>query len=330
MRLLVLGGTRFLGRHLVEAALARGHAVTLFHRGRTARGMFAAAEERLGERDGGLAALAGGRWDAAVDTSGYLPRLVADSARALVASVDRYLFVSTVSVYAEPVRPGYDESAPLQGLADPATEQVTGETYGGLKALCEAVVRDVFGERATVVRPGLIVGPHDTTDRFPYWPRRLARGGVVLAPGAPGQPVSCVDARDLAAWMLQLVEQDLGGTMHATGHLLPMSEFLARAATAVGGTPEYAWLTEEFLLAQGVQPWLGLPLWVPAADAGFSEADQSRARAAGLRLCDLETTVADTLAWERTLPAGHRDGSPTLTAAREAELVAQWRAGVGG
>src|SRR5882762_6808084 len=202
MRILVLGGTRFLGRGFVVAAQARGHELTLFNRGRTNPELHPRVERILGDRDGGLGALAGRTWDAVVDPSGFFPRVVGASARALAGSVGRYLFVSSISVYAEPIPHGVDETAPVAPLADPAVEDIGGGAYGGLKALCEDRVREAFGERATVVRPGLIVGPHDTTDRFPYWPRRIARGGEVLAPGEPSAPVQLIDARDLAAFMV--------------------------------------------------------------------------------------------------------------------------------
>ena len=202
MRLLVLGGTRFLGRHLVEAALREGDAVTIFHRGRTNPDLFAGQVERIsGDRDGDLDALASGEWDAVVDTCGYVPRVVAASAAALSSRCGHYTFVSSESVYGDVGEPGIDESAPVDELVDPATEVVDNETYGGLKALCEAAAEAAMPGRVLNLRPGLIVGPWDRLDRFAYWPRRIAAGGDVLVPGRPERAVQFIDGRDLAGWM---------------------------------------------------------------------------------------------------------------------------------
>jgi 2'-hydroxyisoflavone reductase len=326
MRLLVLGGTRFLGRHLVEIARARGHELTLFNRGRTNPGLHPGVERITGDRDGGLGALAGRTWDAVVDPSGFFPRLAGASARALAPVVGQYLFVSSISVYAEPVPPGADESTPLARIADPSVETLAGGAYGALKALCEEAVRDAFGGRAIVVRPGLIVGPHDTTDRFPYWPRRMARGGEVLAPGEPTAPTQFIDVRDLAAFMLSLLERGVAGAFNATGPADPLTlgRCLERIAAAVGAAPQLTWVSEEFLKAHGIEPWLQMPLWVHAADSDFETVSIARALAAGLRFRPLEETARDTLAWERSLTVDTRPASPALTPGREAELLAAW------
>ncbi len=328
MRLLILGGTRFVGRHLVEAALARGHELTLFHRGLTNPTLHAGVERVLGDRDGGLGALAGRTWDAIVDVSGYFPRLVGDSARALAGAAKRYLFVSTCSVYAEPLARAADETAPLARTDEPASETLAGGNYGALKALCEAVVRDAFGERALVVRPGLVVGPHDPTGRFPYWTRRLERGGEVLAPGEPGAPIQVIDARDLTAWMLDLLERGATGTFTATGPARPLGlgPCLERIARAVGGDARLTWVSEAFLMERGVQPWTELPLWLYEADQGFTSLGISRALDAGLRFRSIEDTARDTLAWERSLREDERPPSPAISPEREAELLAAWRA----
>lgn len=328
MNLLILGGTRFLGRALTEAALAAGHRVTLFHRGRTGADLFPRAERVHGDRDGGLGALAGRRWDAVADCCGYVPRVVGASAVALRDAVGAYAYISSISAYATPFTAGADESAPLAPLADPATEEVTGETYGGLKAACERAVTEVFGARALVVRPGLIVGPHDPTDRFPYWPRRIARGGDVLAPAPADLPVQVIDARDLAAWLLAMLERGAGGTFNAVGPERPlgMAECLARIADAVGGAPRFVWVDGAFLAAHGVEPWVGLPLWVTGDDVPVAQVNGDRAHAAGLRCRPLEDTARDTLAWDLARPDAAREGSPVLAAAREAELLAEWAA----
>lgn len=328
MRILVLGGTRFLGRHLVHAALARGHSLTLLHRGRSDATAFPEAEHLIADRETDLGVLAGRTWDAVVDPSGYRPGVVAASARALMDAVGRYLLVSTISVYATPIPPGADEGATRIRLADPGVSEVTPEAYGGLKALCEDEVTAAFGPRATVVRPGLIVGPYDTTDRFPYWPRRIARGGEVLAPGDPEAPVQLVDARDLAAWMLDLLERDRGGTYNAVGPERPltMREALSGIAAGVGVAPALTWVDEPFLLAHDVVPWVGLPLWVPAANDAFVRMSNARALAEGLRTRPLGETARDTLEWDRSLAPDARPASPVLSIERERELLAAWHA----
>jgi 2'-hydroxyisoflavone reductase len=302
--------------------------VTLYNRGRTNPEVHPGVERITGDRDGGLAALRGRTWDAVVDPSGFYPRLVGASARALAGAVGRYLFVSSISVYADPVPRGATESAPVARIPDPNVETLEGGAYGALKALCEVAVRDAFGERATVVRPGLIVGPHDTTDRFPYWPRRMARGGEVLAPGEPTAPTQFIDVRDLASFMLSLVERDVAGTFNATGpaERLALGHCLERIAAAVGPAPQLTWVSEEFLKAQGIEPWLQMPLWVHAADSDFETVSIARARAAGLEFRPLEETARDTLAWERSLVTDTRPASPALTPEREAEVLAAWAA----
>lgn len=333
MKILVLGGTRFLGRHLVEALLARDHEVTLFNRGRSAPGLFPQVEQLRGDRDGGLDALAGRRWDAVIDTCGYVPRVVRASCQALRAATDRYLFVSSISVYADPGADGSPvvESAPLAVLDDPTSEEVMAH-YGALKAACEREVQAAFGEGALVVRPGLIVGPFDPTGRFTYWPLRLAEGGEVLAPGDPQAPVQVIDVRDLAHWMVRALSRGASGVFNATGpvNATTMEAVLAACAHAVApaGT-RLTWCGEDFLLAQQVAPWTGLPLWLPAADQGLNRASIQRALDAGLTLQPLEATAADTLAWCRSpqyvAPTGTYAGVG-IPRARESELLALWRA----
>ncbi len=334
MRLLILGGTAFLGRHAAEAALARGHRVTLFHRGRTNPGVLPAAEHVIGDRDGGLAALEGRTWDAVLDTSGYVPRVVDASARALAGRVGHYTFVSSVSAYADITRPGADESWPLATLEDPSVEQVTGATYGGLKAACEQAAERAMPGRVLHVRAGLLVGPHDTTDRFPYWPRRIAAGGEVLAPGDPAHPVQFVDARDLADWMLRMAEGGTSGAFNATGPVpsLTLGEVLATTREALGSEARITWVAERFLLERGVTPWTELPLWVPEAEADFERLDVRKAVAAGLAVRPLAETVRDTFTWDRDTPADRRPKRPSpggggpITRERERELLAAWRA----
>ena len=334
MRLLVLGGTKFLGRAAVEAALERGHEVTLFNRGETNPELFPEAEKLRGDRDGDLSALEGREWDAAIDPSGYVPRVVRASAELLRGSVGRYVFVSSISVYDEPGEPGFDETARTVALDDPTTEDYLTmgpvNTYGGLKALCEEVVQDAFPDGHAIVRPGLIVGPHDPTGRFTYWPLRLAGGGEVLAPGDPARQVQFVDVRDLADWMLQVAESQTTGTFNATGPDRPvtMGELLETCNEVGGAQARLVWIDEPFLLEQEVGPWMELPLWVTEADTWFLQADVSRAVAAGLRFRPLEETVRDTLSWARQAGAGlvtpGQVGAAGLDPQREAELLEAW------
>ncbi len=262
MRLLVLGGTKFLGRHVVALAREQGHEVTLFTRGKTNPGLFPEAEHLPGDRDGDLAALAGREWDAVVDTSGYVPRVVRQSAELLRDAVGRYVFISSVSVYADQSR-GPDEASATAQLEDPASEDVEAD-YGALKAACERVLDEVQASRAAHVRAGLIVGPHDPTERFTYWARRLAEGGDVLAPGKADAPVQFIDARDLAGFVLRLAAGDLSGPVNATGpaERLTMGEALPRMADAVGAGCRLRWIDSKTLLDEGVDPWMELPLWL--------------------------------------------------------------------
>jgi len=332
VRVLVLGGTVFVGRHVVEEALARGDEVTLFNRGRTASELFPAVERLRGDRDGGLAALRGREWDVVVDTSGFVPRVVRQSAELLAGAAGRYCFVSSVSVYADFSKPP-DESSPVHELADPANEEVMHD-YGALKAACEHVVGAIYGDRALVVRPGLVAGPHDPTGRFTYWVVRIARGGDVLAPGPSDRHVQFIDVRDLAAWLLQAAERGVSGSFNAVGRPVRFSELLDACARASGGSgPNVEWVDPEFLVDAGVEPWTELPLWIPGEEfGGMENVDASRARGAGLVTRPALDTVRDTLAWANTVdgePARQTDGRyrvATLTPEREADLLAAWHA----
>jgi 2'-hydroxyisoflavone reductase len=335
VRLLVLGGTLFLGRHVVDAALARGHAVTTFTRGRHPGPWSDRVEARTGDRDPrnapGLAALDEGRWDAVIDTSGYVPRVVDAAAALLEGRVQRYLFVSSVSVYADTSRAGLDEAGAVLQLEDASVEDVP-KHYGALKAACEAAVHARFGERATIVRPGLIVGPHDPTDRFGYWPARFVHSHLLgdrppqaVVPAPPERPIQVIDARDLATWMVDLVERDVAGTFNACSPAgqWTFADLVAACRRAASAPPSPAWVDDATLLAHSVTPWMGLPLWIPTSEsdaAGFMAIDASRARAAGLTTRPLDDTVRDTAAW---LAARDNAGAwqQVLTDARERLLL---------
>jgi 2'-hydroxyisoflavone reductase len=321
VRLLVLGGTKFLGRHVVAAALGAGHEVTTFTRGVTNPELFPEAEQLNGDRDGDLEALAGRDWDCVIDTSGYVPRVVRQSGELLRDRVGRYIFVSSISVYADFSAP-FDETAPTAELDDPASENVD-ESYGPLKAACEHVLDELYGDRATHVRAGLIVGPYDPTDRFTYWPVRISEGGDVLVPDGPDRPVQFVDARDLAHWMLDAGTGGPGGPVNATGPSQPttMKDVVERIATAVGASCSWHWCDGQALVDDGVEPWTELPLWLPGPDyAGLLRASNRLAVEAGLEFRPLEETAVDTLAWART--AGPQ--RPTLSRERERVLLTRY------
>jgi 2'-hydroxyisoflavone reductase len=339
VRVLVLGGTKFLGRAVVEGALARGHEVTLFNRGETNAELFPEVEKLRGDRRGDLSALEGRDWDAVVDPSGYLPRVVRASAELLADRAGHYAFVSSISVYGDFSEPAREDETPLIRLDDTSDESLDGDRYGGFKALCEQVVADVFAGRSARVRAGLIVGPNDPTGRFTYWPSRVARGGEVLAPGRKGRQVQFVDVRDLAAWLVEVGERSVSGTFNATGPEPPvtMSELLETCRAVSGSTAKLTWVDEDFLREHEVGEWMELPLWI--AETGdpawrrFMEADVSRAVAEGLRFRPVADTVRDTLEWAlRTgdpgapLASGLELGEAGLKSEREAELLVEWRA----
>jgi 2'-hydroxyisoflavone reductase len=309
MKILIMGGTHFLGRHLVDSALGNGHELTLFNRGQTNPGLFPDLETIHGDREKDLDRLAGRKWDAVIDTCGYFPRLVKLSAENLKGAVDRYVFISSLSVHADFKETGIDESYPVGKLEDETVEVITGETYGPLKALCEQAVQEVHAERALVIRPGLIVGPYDPTDRFTYWPVRVARGGDVLAPDRPEALLQIIDARDLAGFIIRLVEDRASGVFNATGpdYELTMGKLLDTAREVARSNAVFKWAPLEFLNGHRVQPWSDLPAWAPdqGESVGFARIDISKALGAGLKFMPLEQTLRDTLDWASTLAPDH-------------------------
>jgi 2'-hydroxyisoflavone reductase len=333
MKLLILGGTKFLGRHLTDVAFARGDEVTHFNRGQSNADIFPEVEKLRGERDGGLNVLRGRRWDAVVDTSGYVPRVVRASAELLAEATDIYVFVSSMSVYADFSKPT-DEDSPVATLEDESVEEVTGETYGPLKALCERAAEGAMQRRVMNVRAGLIVGPHDPTVRFSYWTSRVARGGEVLAPAPAEREIQFIDARDLSEWILRMAERRRAGVFNACGpdYKLTMRRFLEECREASRSDASFTWASEEFLIEKGVEAWSELPLWIPESSEThryFLSANCERAFAAGLTFRPLSQTIRDTLAWQSSgEPVPPKDGvqlqDKTLTPERERELLEEW------
>ncbi|HEX3396366.1 MAG TPA: NAD-dependent epimerase/dehydratase family protein [Steroidobacteraceae bacterium] len=336
LRILVLGGTKFLGVHIVELALKHGHTVTLFNRGKTNADLFPQLEHLKGDRDAQLDSLKGRRWDAVIDDSGYVPRHVKLSAELLAPNVQRYVFVSTISVYASFAQPNTEDS-PVGKLADETTEKVDGGAYGPLKALCEKAAETAMPGRVAVVRPGLIVGPRDPTDRFTYWPARAARGGEMLAPDRPNDRIQFIDARDLAAFMLHLVDRQTVGIFNAAS---PPGMFrigdLISASSAAAGTlakpvapPRALWVPADFLEKQQVQPWSDMPVWTPESGeyAGLPATSVARALHEGLIIRPIQPTVNDTLTWHLQRPEQERAKLLAgLTPEREQAILAAWHA----
>ena len=335
MRLLLIGGSRFVGRHLVDAALVAGHEVTLFNRGLSDVQGRPGVRQLLGDRRRDLSPLQQGTWDAVVDTCGYLPSEVRAMARCLAGRVGRYAFISSISAYAS-FATANTEDSPLATLDGPEPAQADASTYGALKAGCEQVLVQDLGERALVVRPGLIVGPGDPTGRFTWWPARVSRcadGDPVLAPGNALAPLQFIDARDLAAFVLQGLAQGLSGACNAVAP--PRSwrwgDLLDTCAREAGVAPRWVWVDSAWLLAQEVAPWTELPLWLQAEGehAMFMQVDSRRAQAAGLQVRPLADTVRDTLAWWRGLPADRQAFEATgLKPEREQALLAAWATGL--
>ena len=333
--ILVLGGTGHLGPHVVEAALARGHTITLFNRGKTRPELFPTVEKLQGDRDGKLEALKGRTWDSVVDTSAYVPRITKLSAELLAPSVGQYVNISTISVYANRDRPGADETAPLATLPDPTTEDVKTH-YGALKALCEQAAEAALPGRVANLRPGLIIGPGDPTGRFSHWPSRMAEGGEALCPGDGETPVQYIDGRDLGAWIVKVVEDGAVGTFNALGpeRRITMKEVLEACNAAAGNKATLTWVDAAFLDQHDVRSWSELPMWFDAKGdmAGFGTMSNARALAAGLTFRPILDTAKDTLAWLDTLPESipedkrKRMRSSGLARDKEAKVLAAYKA----
>ena len=329
--ILILGGTGFLGPHVVNAARARGHTVTLFNRGKTHPGLFPDVEKLQGDRDGKLDALVGRTWDAVVDPSGFVPRIVKLSAELLAPSVKQYVFISTISVYADGASPHADETAKVRTIADPANEDVK-TNYGALKALSEQAAEAAMPGRVANLRPGLIIGPGDPTGRFTHWPTRLAEGGEVLAPGDGTTQVQYVDGRDLGAWIVHVIEDGDVGVFNALGPATPitMKEVLDACNAVSGNKAQLTWVDADFLDKLDVSGWSDLPMWFdPKGEmAGFGTLQNRRAVARGLTFRPIAETAKDTLAWLETLPADERVKvrSSGIKREKEAQVLAAWKA----
>jgi 2'-hydroxyisoflavone reductase len=327
MRILIIGGTAFVGRHMTRAAIERGHDVTLFNRGKTAAGLFPEAEHLTGDRNVDLSALATGSWDATIDVCAYFPRQVRSLAAALDGRGGQQMYISSVSVYRAPVEAGYTEDAPVAELADPDTEEITDETYGGLKVICEREASRLYGaDSTTIVRPTYVIGPYDRSYRFTWWVDRIARGGDVLAPGDPADPMQLIDARDMASWVVSLLEQPVHGVFHAANPAPPfgfgdMLEAIA-AEVAPPGT-SFTWVDSSFLRAADTD-YASLPLWSGGEpDGDVLAASPAAAFASGLAPRPLRQTVADIHAEDRQPGSG--PAGVGLPADRETDLLAKWR-----
>jgi 2'-hydroxyisoflavone reductase len=336
LRILILGGTRFIGIHMTELALRRGHSVTFFNRGRTNADLFPEVERVIGDRNGDVDGLRGRKWDAVIDNSGYVPRHVRLTTEVLAPNVKQYVFVSAVSVYAD-FSTAQDENSELATLEDPTSERMDGSTYGALKALCEQAANQAMPGRATILRPGLIVGPQDNTDRFTYWPARAARGGELMAPGKPSHRIQIVDARDLAAFTIASIEARRFGTfnvvsppgMFTMGDLI--AECLSAARVLVDPTPQPSavWVDPAFLAEHKVESWTDMPVWIAPrrGDAAFPHTSGYRAWKAGLVITPMRKTVRDTLEWHLRRPDAERlKLKAGIEPAREKEVLAAWHA----
>jgi 2'-hydroxyisoflavone reductase len=330
MKVLILGGTGFIGPHFVDALTAGGHKITLFNRGKRDPEVKPGIEQLLGDRNGQIDALKGRDWDVVIDNSGYTPSQVKATAELLKDHVKRYIFISSIAVYADFAKAGIDEDYKLAELKDPATEVVNGETYGGLKVLCEKVVESTYGKRATIIRPTYIAGPGDITDRFTYWPFRVSKGGEMLAPGTPSDPFQYIDVRDLADFIRTCVEKHVSGKFNlcgpqgavTMGSLLDESKRITRADTTL------VWASPEFLEASEIigEKAKGnyMPIWQPpkGEQAGLLLVSPARAEKKGLRFRSLETTIRDTLEWQKKRPQDQQILKAGLTMEKEAELLA--------
>jgi 2'-hydroxyisoflavone reductase len=333
LKVLILGGTGFIGPHFIDALTAGGHRITLFNRGKRDPEVRPGIEQLLGDRNGEISSLKGHDWDVVIDNSGYTPSQVKATAELLKDHVGKYIFISSVAVYADFAKAGIDEDYKLAELKDPTSEVVNGETYGGLKVLCEKVVETTYGKRATLIRPTYIAGPGDHTDRFTYWPVRVSKGGEMLAPGTPSDPFQYIDVRDLAGFIRTCVEKDVNGKFNVCTPqgAVTMGSLLDEAKRITKADTTFVWATPAFLEANGI---IGekaegnlIPIWEPPTgdEAGLLLVSPARAEKKGLKFRSLETTIRDTLEWQKKRPEDKQVLKAGLTMQREAELLASLR-----
>lgn len=329
MRILVLGGTIFLGRHIVKRALQEGHEVTIFHRGNHGKNLFPKIQKIYGDRRKDLKKIPSQYWDAVIDTSGYFPEDVEKSIAELRDDAERYVFISSASVYRDFKKEGIDENYPLLELKDDHNFQVTNENYGALKALCEEKVRNHYPRRHLIVRAGLIVGPHDPSDRFSYWPYRIKKGGNFIAPGSPENEVQFIDVRDLAEWILYSLENGISGTYNTNGfeETLTMDDFLHKCIETLNHNAVPVWMNDEFLMKEKIMPFAELPLWLPKTEftKGFNKISSAKAYKNGLKLRPVEATIEDTYRWLESEVIDKRSLVAGLHQVKEDRLLNLWR-----
>ena len=326
MKILIIGGTRFLGRHLVESALNKNHEVTLFNRGRSNPDLYPDVEQIHGNRDGELDKLKERNWDAVIDTCGYYPRIVSALAEYLSDKVNHYTFISSISVYGDLSKLGVDEQSPVGTIGDITIEEITEESYGPLKALCEQAVEKKFPDKTFVIRPGLIVGPHDLSDRFAYWICRINRGGKVLVPEPRDYNVQYIDVRDLSDWTIRMVEDNRNGIFNGVGpdYRLTIQDFLNNCINTLKSDAELIWVEQDFLEENKVEAWTDLPIWIADKKySGLMQVNCRKAFANGLTFRLFEDTVKDTLSWCRTRPNDYK-WKAGLSSECEAELLDKW------
>lgn len=326
LKILILGGTHFLGSHLIEKLQEHGHEVTLFNRGIGNPSLFPTVEKLQGNRDGDLEAIKGRRWDAVIDTSGYLPRVVEASSKILAEATNHYTFISSISVYENFSKFNIDENYPLAKLHDEKNEEITEKTYGALKACCEDVIGRNFPNRSLIIRPGLIVGPFDPTDRFTYWPVRVIEGGKILAPGKPTQNLQFIDVRDLAKWIVLMVERQATGIYNATGPASPITfeQLIEECQKFSKKDIAIQWIDEDFLIKNNLEDWTELPLWLSYKRnmPGFFNINAQKAIQAGLTFRPLSETIASILAWDSSRKNIKRQAG--LDREKEKKLLILW------
>jgi len=326
MNILIIGGTRFVGRYLVESALNRNHDVTLFNRGQSNPYLFPNIEQIFGDRDGEIDRLKGRTWDAVIDTCGYYPRVVSASAKILSDKVKQYIFISSISVYGDLSQPGVDEKSPVGTIEDETIEEITETSYGPLKALCEQAIAKQFANKTLVIRPGLIVGPHDLSDRFSYWIHRVAQGGKILVPKPKDYNVQYIDVRDLSDWTIRMIEDQKTGIFNCTGpdYKLTMLELLNNCIKILNSHANLIWVDQKFLKENKVGEWIDLPIWIADKKlSGLMQTNCNKAFANRLKFRPLENTIKDTLEYCQSRPKDYQ-WKAGLSSERETELLKKW------